>query len=191
MDSMSLSERFHEALVYAARLHADQQRKVSGVPYVSHLLRVAGIALEFGADEDEAIAALLHDAIEDQGGEATRQEILRRFGTRVVEIVDGCTDTDQRPKPPWRPRKEAYLARLRQASPSVRLVSSSDKLDNARSLVISYRTQGEAIWERFSGGREGVLWFYRSVLDALRAQGSSSLVEELGRTVDELERLVG
>jgi GTP pyrophosphokinase len=187
---MTLSERFNEALLYAARLHASQTRKVSGVPYVSHLLRVAGIALEFGADEDEAIAALLHDAIEDQGGDATRQEIRRRFGPRVVEIVDGCTDTDQYPKPPWRQRKEAYLAHLRTASPSVRLVSASDKLDNARSILISHRSEGESIWSRFSAGREGVLWYYRSVVDTLRAHGSHPLVEELARVVAEMEQVV-
>jgi len=185
---MDLSERFDEALVYAARLHAGQTRKTSGVPYVSHLLRVAGIALEFGADEDEAIAALLHDAVEDQGGPPTRAEILRRFGTRVAEIVDGCTDTDQQPKPPWRQRKEAYLEHLRRASSSVRLVSASDKLDNARSLLIAYRRQGEAIWRQFSGARDGTLWYYRSLVTIFRQFGPSALVEELARVVEELER---
>src|SRR5205085_11747027 len=124
---MSLTQRFEEALAFAARLHKSQLRKGTGVPYVSHLLAVAGIALEHGADEDEAIAALLHDAIEDQGGAATREEIRRRFGDRVVGIVDGCSDTDVSPKPPWRERKEAYIAHVRDASPSVRLVSAADK----------------------------------------------------------------
>lgn len=186
---MNLSSRFTEALVYAAQLHAAQTRKVSGAPYVSHLLRVCGIALEFGADEDEAIAALLHDAIEDQGGPATREEIRRRFGDRVVEIVDGCTDTDQKPKPPWRQRKEAYLAHLRDASPSVRLVSASDKLDNARSLLASCRELGDAVWQRFTGGRDGTLWYYQSVVAVLQSFGPHPLVEELHLAVAELERL--
>ncbi len=185
---MSLSDRFTKALVYAANLHADQRRKISGAPYVSHLLRVAGIALAAGAGEDEAIAALLHDAIEDQGGAKTREEIRRRFGDRVVRIVDGCTDTDQHPKPPWRSRKEAYLARLKNASASVRLVSASDKLDNARSILASYRRLGASLWDRFSGGRDGVLWHYRSVVEILKQAGSSPLVEELDRVVSEIER---
>ncbi|MFH1923745.1 MAG: HD domain-containing protein [Planctomycetota bacterium] len=187
---MKLSDRFSQALVYAAELHADQRRKVSGVPYVSHLLRVAGIALGHGAEEDEAIAALLHDAVEDQGGERTREEIRRLFGNRVVEIVDGCTDTDQDPKPPWRERKNAYLARLKDASASVRLVCASDKLDNARSILSSYRLLGESLWEKFSGGREGALWYYRSVVDTLKQAGATPLVDELDRVVSEIERTV-
>src|SRR5712692_6587815 len=103
-------------------------------------MAVAGLALEYGGGEDEAIAALLHDAVEDQGGETTRAEILRRFGPRVTEIVDGCTDTSQSPKPPWHARKEAYIAHVRVASASVRLVSACDKLHNARSLAMDYRT---------------------------------------------------
>lgn len=187
---MKLSGRFHEALVYATELHADQRRKISGVPYVSHLLRVAGIALGYGADEDEAIAALLHDAIEDQGGAKTREEIRRRFGDRVVAIVDGCTDADQQPKPPWRDRKEAYLARLKRADASVRLVSASDKLDNSRSVLVSYRSLGESLWEKFAGGRDGVLWYYRSAVEILKETGTSPLVEELDRVVSELEQTV-
>jgi (p)ppGpp synthase/HD superfamily hydrolase len=187
---MKLSPRFCQALVYAAELHADQKRKISGAPYVSHLLRVAGIALAAGADEDEAIAALLHDAIEDQGGARTREEIRRRFGRRVVGIVDGCTDTDQHPKPPWRGRKEAYLARLRHASASVRLVSACDKLDNGRSLLRSYHQLGQSIWDRFSGGRDGVLWYYRSVVEILKQAGPDPLVDELDRLVSEIERTV-
>ena len=187
---MNLSNRFSEALVYASKLHADQRRKISGAPYVSHLLRVAGIALGNGADEDEAIAALLHDAIEDQGGARTREEIRRLFGDRVVEIVDGCTDTDQDPKPPWRERKDAYLAQLRGASASVRLVSGCDKLDNARSILICHRSLGESLWGRFAGGRDGVLWYHRSVVEILKQAGTNSLVEELDRVVSEIERIV-
>jgi GTP pyrophosphokinase len=186
---MILSKRFEEALVYAARLHAQQVRKGTTVPYLAHLLAVAGIALEHGANEDEAIAALLHDAIEDQGGAATREEIRRRFGNNVTSIVEGCTDTDLTPKPPWKERKEAYLAHLSTASRSVRLVSAADKLHNARTILLDYRTLGESLWDRFRGGKDGTLWYYRSLVEAFQAAGSTPLVEELARVVSELERL--
>jgi GTP pyrophosphokinase len=188
---MKLSPRFNEALLWAAELHADQTRKISGAPYLSHLLRVAGMALEFGADEEEAIAALLHDAVEDQGGAATREEIHRRFGSRVAQIVDGCTDTDQHPKPPWRARKEAFLTRLAEASPSVRLVSACDKLDNVRAILAAHRVQGENLWAKFRGGREGTLWYFTQVVKILRAAGDSPLVDELSRAVGELEQRLG
>jgi (p)ppGpp synthase/HD superfamily hydrolase len=184
-----LTERFERALVFATRLHRDQRRKGSGVPYISHLLAVCELTLEYGGDEDEAIAALLHDAIEDQGGAIARAEILREFGPRVTEIVDGCTDTDESPKPAWRPRKEEYIRRIAEASASVRLVSACDKLHNARSLVMDYRILGEDLWERFTGRREGTLWYYRAMVNALRAAGSSPVVEELDRVVTELESL--
>lgn len=185
---MKLTERFSKAVAYAVALHADQCRKVSGAPYIGHLLRVAGIVLDHGADEDEAIAALLHDAVEDQGGPAMAEQILRRFGPRVAEIVAECSDTDQTPKPPWRARKERYLAHLATASPSARLVSAADKLDNARSLRRDYRRLGESLWEHFRGGREGTLWYFRAVTEALQRAGGGPLVEQLARTVSELEK---
>jgi (p)ppGpp synthase/HD superfamily hydrolase len=184
-----LTERFEGALVFAARLHRDQRRKGSGVPYVSHLLAVCELTLEYGGDEDEAIAALLHDAIEDQGGEVARVEILKEFGLRVTEIVEGCTDTDQSPKPAWRIRKEDYIRHVTEASASVRLVSACDKLHNARSLVMDYRVFGEDLWSRFTGRRDGTLWYYRAMVNALRAAGASPVVEELDRVVSELEVL--
>ncbi len=183
--------RFTEAVALAIRLHARQLRKGTKIPYVSHVLGVASIAMEYGADEDEAIAALLHDAVEDQGGAATRELIRRRFGERVAEIVDGCTDSDAQPKPPWRQRKETYLAHLPRASASVRLVSAADKLHNARAILRDYRESGEAIWGRFKGDRPGTLWYYRALVQAFEMAGSSPLVEELARTVEELERLAG
>src|SRR5437764_4348530 len=186
---MILTERFEEALAFAARLHKSQLRKGTAIPYVSHLLAVASIALEHGADEDEAIAALLHDAAEDQGGDATRQEIRRRFGERVARIVDGCTDAETTPKPPWRERKERYVAHVAGAPPSVRLVSAADKLHNARSTLADLRASGDAVWGRFKGGKEGTLWYYRSLVEAFRAHGATPLVEELARTVAEIERL--
>jgi GTP pyrophosphokinase len=187
-----LSSRFFEALHYAAQLHNPQLRKGTEVPYVSHLLAVCSLALEYGADEDEAIAALLHDAIEDQGGDATRQVIRQKFGDRVTEIVNGCTDAEVEPKPPWRDRKEAYIAHLETASSSVRLVSACDKLHNARSILRDYRQQGEALWPRFKGGKAGTLWYYRSLVTKFRQLDSHPhLIDELERVVTELEQLAG
>jgi len=186
---MPLSSRFESALAYAVQLHAEQTRKGTPIPYIAHLLAVTSIVLENNGTEEEAIAALLHDAVEDQGGAATREEIRRRYGDRVAEIVDGCTDTDAVPKPPWRARKEAYIAHLASAPDSVRLVSAADKLHNARSILLDYREQGEALWNRFTGGREGTLWYYRALVESLRCLGPRRLVQELARVVAEIERL--
>ncbi|WP_293133926.1 HD domain-containing protein [Microcoleus sp. bin38.metabat.b11b12b14.051] len=185
---MILSNRFSEALTYATQLHATQIRKGSGVPYIAHLLGTASIALEYGANEDETIAALLHDAIEDQGGATTREAIRQRFGDTVTAIVDGCTDSDATPKPPWRDRKQAYIDRIPQASHSVRLVSAADKLYNVRSILKDSRQVGDSVWERFKGGKDGSLWYYRSLVEAFRQAESTPLVEELDRTVLELEQ---
>ncbi|WP_066424282.1 HD domain-containing protein [Anabaena sp. 4-3] len=185
-----LSERFTQAFIYAHQLHAQQERKGSGVPYIAHLMGVASIALEYGANEDEAIAALLHDAIEDQGGTATREEIRRRFGDTVTAIVDGCTDSDTTPKPPWRQRKEAYIAHIATASPSMLLVSASDKLYNARAILKDYRLLGESLWQRFQGGKDGTLWYYRALVDAFQKTGNQPVVAELERVVTEIEFLV-
>lgn len=186
---MKLSGRFENAMVYAARLHRGQVRKGTGIPYISHLISVAGIALDYGADEDEAIAALLHDAIEDQGGDRTRQEIGRRFGPEVVKIVNGCTDAEVQPKPPWRERKEAYIEHLKHAPRSVRLVSAADKVHNARSILKDYRETGEALWGRFNGGKEGTLWYYRSLVAVFRSIPDVPMVDELDRIVTEIEEL--
>jgi (p)ppGpp synthase/HD superfamily hydrolase len=186
---VTLSARFEEALPFAALLHRDQVRKGSKTPYVSHLLGVAAIVLEHGGNEDEAIAALLHDAVEDQGGAPTLIAIRERFGDAVAAIVEGCTDTDVVPKPPWRPRKEAYVAHVASASPSVRLVSAADKLHNARSILADYRRHADAVWDRFSGGKEGTLWYYRALVEAFRSHGVTPLLEELDRVVREIERL--
>jgi (p)ppGpp synthase/HD superfamily hydrolase len=185
---MPNSTRLAEALSYAAALHAEQRRKLSGEPYVAHLLAVAAIVMEYGGDEDEAIAALLHDAVEDQGGTATREEIGRRFGQRVAQIVDGCTDTAESPKPPWRERKEAFIARLANAPASVRLVVAADKLHNTRSILREYRRLGESLWGHFRGGRDGTLWYFRAVVDTLRRIETTPLVEELEAAVGEMER---
>ena len=186
---MALSSRFEEALLFATQLHARQRRKGTDIPYIAHLLGVTSIVLENGGNEDEAIAALLHDAIEDQGGAPTREEIRHRFGEMVVAIVDGCTDAEVMPKPPWRRRKEAYIAHIREASPAVRLVSVADKLHNARTILADYRVSGDALWQRFTGGKDGTLWYYRSIVNALRKAGTTPLVEELDRVVLEIEQL--
>ena len=188
---MSYGENFERALVYAARLHGDQYRKGTGVPYVTHLLAVAAIVGENGGTEDEVVAALLHDAPEDQGGEARLEEIRDRFGETVAGIVAGCTDTYEDPKPPWRERKERYLAHLATAPNPVRRVSAADKLHNARSVLADYRALGEGLWERFNGGREGTRWYYRTVVESLGNEGGDPIVEELDRVVSELERLAG
>jgi GTP pyrophosphokinase len=150
---------------------------------------VAAIVLEHGATEDEAIAALLHDAVEDQGGSTTGLAIGERFGPAVLAIVEGCTDADTLPKPPWRERKEAFVGRLAAASPAVQLVCAADKLHNVRSLAADYQELGEALWQRFSGGRQGTLWYYRAVADALAGATCERLVRDLARAVSELETI--
>ena len=186
---MILSNRFIEAVAFANELHANQKRKGSDIPYIAHLLAVSSIVLEHGGNEDQAIAALLHDAIEDQGGDATRGEILRRFGETITDIVNGCTDSDTTPKPPWLQRKEAYIEHIPTASQSVRLVSAADKLHNSRSILNDYYIVGESVWNRFQGGKEGSLWYYRSLVKAFRQAEVTPLIEELDRVVTQLEQL--
>ena len=187
---MALTARFEEALVYATQLHSKQIRKGSGVPYVSHLLGVCSLALEYGANENEAIAALLHDAVEDQGGLPRLEEIRAKFGDKVADIVLGCSDSDTEPKPPWQQRKENYIAHLQKASPSVLLVSACDKLYNARSILADYRNIGDELWWRFKGGRQGSLWYYRQLVLAFRKLSAPPhLIDELELVVSELENL--
>ena len=180
---------FSRAFEYAAKIHATQLRKETRIPYVSHLIAVAGLVLENGGGEDEAIAALLHDAAEDCGGRKTLAQIERKFGRKVARIVDGCTDTYEDPKPPWKPRKEKYLSRLPGEPRSVRLVSAADKLHNARCMLADYRAIGDELWKRFNAPPRDLLWYHRAVTEALKKAGSNPLVEELERVVGELERL--
>ncbi len=184
------TSRFEEALVFAARLHRGQTRKATDIPYVTHLLAVAAFVGEAGGTEDEAIAALLHDAVEDQGGQSTLDAIRARFGDTVADIVWGCSDTDVTPKPPWRARKEAYIAHLEHASPSVLLVSCADKLHNARSLVTDVRAHGPTVWDRFTGGRDGSLWNLEALAAAYDRLGAPRrLVDDLHRALEELRAL--
>jgi (p)ppGpp synthase/HD superfamily hydrolase len=192
-----LGPRFASALGYVATLHATQLRKGTKTPYVSHLLAVASLAIEYGANEDEAIAALLHDSIEDQGGAEVRRRITALFGQTVADIVEGCTDTDMMPKPPWRERKERYIAHVSETSPSIRLVSMCDKLHNARSLIMDLRGKRADLWSRFSAGRDETCWYYRQLVTVFRSTLAkdpptslrmSELLEELDHTVQILER---
>ncbi len=186
-----LSKRFIFALGYAAKLHAKQIRKRTERPYIGHLLGVASIVIEYGGDEDMAIAALLHDAVEDQGGLPRLREIRKKFGKRVAHIVDGCTDAYTEPKSPWLERKRAYIARLAGENEEVRLVSAADKLSNARETLYEVRTHGDSVYDRFAGKKLGTLWYYRELLGVFREAGANPLVEELERVVTELERLGG
>ena len=153
------------------------------------LLSVSALVLKNGGDEDQAIAGLLHDAVEDQGGRPTLEMIRARFGKQVADIVDGCTDTDMTPKPPWRERKERYIHHLKAASPSVKLVAAADKLDNVRAIVSDHRSHGSDIWQRFNAGREDQHWFYRSCVTALQDSRHESIIRELDAAVRQLEAL--
>lgn len=175
-------------MAWASTLHRSQARKGRAVPYVAHLLAVCALVLEAGGDEDEAIAALLHDAVEDQGGVPRLNEIRDRFGHRVAEIVDGCTDAYETPKGPWRQRKEVFIRSLEQAPDSVHLVVAADKLHNASSTVESLRVEGPVVWERFRG-KERAMWYYAEVTSALERRGDNLLLGRLRRTIALLETL--
>lgn len=204
--SPKLTSRFEEALTYAARAHWDHIRKVTPrendggaapsdpakeIPYVAHLLGVTSLVLEHGGGEDEAIAALLHDAIEDAGGTARRDDIRARFGDEITRLVEACSDSDGENKAPWRERKERYLAHLAATTdPKVRLVSGCDKLHNARAVLSDYEKIGEVLWERFNGKRPGTLWYYRALADEFARGGPEGVGNAIGRAVSELEELV-
>lgn len=170
--------RLVDAIAYAFQIHAAQSRKGTSIPYVSHLLGVASLVLEHGGDEEVAVAAMLHDAIEDIGPE---QEaiITERFGPRVAGIVRSCTDADIQPKPPWRARKEAYIAHLEHADADALLVSCADKVHNARAICSDLRTFGTAVFDRFKGGRDGTLWYYATLAEAFSRLKPGPLAAEL------------
>ncbi len=188
---VKLTPRFAKAVAYASKAHAKQKRKGTDMPYIGHLLGVASIALEYGASETEAIGAILHDVVEDCGGKPRLKDVRRRFGRKVAEIVDGCTDSDSTPKPPWRGRKEAYIKHLPKVSASARLVSAADKLYNTRAILNDYRRIGDRVWERFKSGKSGALWYYRALVIAFRKLDSGPLIDELDRVVTTLENVVG
>ncbi|ADD26933.1 HD domain-containing protein [Meiothermus ruber] len=195
---MELTNRYAEALELAYELHKHQYRKGTEIPYLSHLLAVSALVMEHGGGEDEAIAALLHDAVEDAGkvlqseaGVRVLEHIRQRFGEAVAQIVRECSDTETEPKPPYLERKQAYLRHLTEASPPARLVSAADKLHNLRAIVADYRTHGEALWQRFVSEAETIeekrrltLWYYRELAKEFSSDGGSRLIGA------ELERLL-
>jgi (p)ppGpp synthase/HD superfamily hydrolase len=189
--AVKLGPRFLRAFQFAAEKHAGQTRKASTIPYIAHLMGVASLVLEAGGDEDLAIAALLHDVVEDCGGVPMLKEVHRRFGKSVADIVDGCTDAYEIPKPPWRERKESYLKRLKKENADTRLVSAADKLNNVRSILSDYRVIGESVWSRFNGGREGTLWYYRTLRDEFFRRKTNRITRDFDLAVRELESLTG
>ena len=186
-----LGSRLQRAFRYAAEKHAGQTRKQTAIPYLSHLMAVSSLVLEAGGDEDMAIAGLLHDVVEDCGGMPRLREVRKEFGARVAKIVEGCTDSYVEPKPEWLQRKEEYLRHLKRADADTRLVSASDKLHNVRTILTDYRQDGESVWERFSGKKEGTLWYYRALSNEYQRRRPNRITRELEIAVAELERMAG
>lgn len=190
----ALSSRYDVALLWTSELHRQQMRKNGDVPYLSHLLRVSGLALDYGCSEDVAIAALLHDSVEDCGGIERLEEIRERFGNEVATIVMETSDStvaDNSKKAPWKERKDAYIARLERASDEGVLVSACDKIDNIASLIRSLTNSSdrEAMLRKFKGGAEGTAWYYGAVLDVVQRRLSPAL-GELEKLVLELRKLL-
>ncbi len=183
------SQRLTDAFSYAAQLHGGQLRKGTSIPYLSHLMGVASIVLDHGGEEDHVIAALLHDAVEDQGGQDTLGEIRRRFGDRVAAIVAGCSDSLEDPRPAWRERKERYLRHLEDAGFDERLVSGADKLHNLRAILSDFRISGAEVWGRFNAGPDEILWYYREIARIMGERGPRTIFLELRSTLSQLELL--
>ncbi|XHX78432.1 MAG: HD domain-containing protein [Stenomitos frigidus ULC029] len=192
MSPIFLTPQFEAALIYVCRLHATQLRADGKTPYIAHLMSVAALVMESGGDEDEAIAALLHDAIEDQGGDRTRQELQHLFGDRITQIVVGCTELPPQQALSWHERKRQYLERLRHAPLSVQRVVMADKLHNVRSLLASLHQDGFSVWERFYGGKAETLWFYQALWDIFQTWGHAwqecYWLQAYGQVLEELEQ---
>lgn len=187
-EAPALTDRFADAVRLAAELHAGQVRKGTAVPYLAHLLAVAALVVEDGGDEDDAVAALLHDAVEDAGGPATLRRIEDRFGARVAAVVAACSDTDEVPKPPWRQRKAAFVARIDgDVPPGTLRVVAADKLHNARSMLADLRREGPATLARFNAGPAEQRWYHGAVVDVLRRRRPGPLTDELATVVAELD----
>lgn len=187
---VAYSDRLDRAFALARQLHQDQTRKGSAVPYLSHLLAVAALVSEFGGDEDQVIAALLHDAVEDQGGPPLLNKIRTQFSNRVAHLVEACTDAFEQPKPPWKERKLAYLARIPTAPLDARIIIAADKIHNLRSMIADYDQVGEKLWDRFTASKEETLWYYAAVRDALRPGWEHPALIELQRTLSALRNTV-
>ena len=181
---MIITDRYNEALSYAETLHRSQLRKGTSIPYISHLMTVSALVLEHGGDEDQAIAGLLHDAAEDQGGEATLADIKTRFGNSVAAIVADCTDSWEEPKPEWRPRKEAYIESLFKKPQASLLVSLADKTHNAEAILHDYHEIGDDIWARFTGGKDGTHWYYQTLKDSFAKLIPGRLQQRMANAVD-------
>lgn len=186
-----LTRRFDDALLYASHIHGGHLRKGTSIPYLSHLLSVSALTMEHGGDEDQAIGALLHDAAEDCGGEPRLRDIRLRFGEAVADIVSDCTDSWTEPKPPWRARKEAYLASIAHKPEASLLVSLADKTHNARAIAADLRESGDALWSRFSASPDETLWYYRSLAEAFGSRMPCALAGHLERSVMEMHQLAG
>jgi (p)ppGpp synthase/HD superfamily hydrolase len=181
---MRYSERLTAAFNFAFAIHRDQVRKGSGIPYMIHVMGVAAIVGEYGGDEDQVIAALLHDAVEDGEGLKTLGEIRAQFGDRVAGIVEHCSDSFTLPKPPWLERKKSYIATIPSCPEDARLVCAADKLHNVRALTRDLEGKGLSVWERFNGRREGSLWYYTEITRALGTNWRHSIITELAVAVD-------
>ncbi len=183
-----LTERLDEAFAFAHELHREQRRKGSRVPYITHLMSVAALVGEYGGDEDQMVAALLHDAVEDQGGRSTLDAIRERFGERVADYVIRCSDAETEPKPPWRARKKAFAESVRKAPPPIKLLVAADKLHNARATIVDLDNEGASVWQRFRGGRVNTLWYYDLMLEALAENWAHPILRELRRCVHSLHQ---
>jgi GTP pyrophosphokinase len=178
--------RLADAIAHALDIHAAQIRKGAETPYIGHLLGVASLVIEHDGDEEQAMAAVLHDAIEDCGAEQ-EAVIAERFGTRVAGIVRGCTDADTTPKPPWQARKDAYIAHLEHAEPDILLVSCADKLHNSRAILTDLQTHGPDVFRRFSAGRERTLWYYSALAEVFSRRLPGPLARDLDSTVRQIQ----
>jgi len=156
-------KKYKEALIYAFKLHQKQKRKGTSIPYFFHLVSVSSLVIENGGNTDEAIAGLLHDAVEDQGGTKTLIYIKKKFGNKVAKIVDDCTDAIVIPKPPWYARKKLYLSKLKDKSQSSLLVSICDKYHNISSIIDDHERVGKKIWNRFNAKPKDIYWYYNSL----------------------------
>jgi (p)ppGpp synthase/HD superfamily hydrolase len=183
-EAVVLTTRFDDAFRYARQLHHSQMRKGTTIPYIAHLMTVSALVVEYGGDEDQAIAGLLHDAAEDQGGAQRLAEIRAKFGDAVADIVADCTDAWTEPKPLWRPRKEAYLKTLPNKPQASLLVSLADKTHNAEAILFDYRVLGDSLWDRFNGGADGTRWYYGAVADCFATVMPGRLSDRLTRAVE-------
>ncbi len=190
--AIALTDRFADALGFAEQLHRTQTRKGNDIPYIAHLMAVTATVLEWDGDEDTAIAALLHDAVEDQGGMETEATIRSRYGDRVADIVLACTDsisTDPAAKAPWEERKRAHIAKLASARPDVALVTAADKLHNATAMIRDIRRYGPATLDRFNAGPARLVWYFQTIADALASHEAVAPVAELRNAAETLQRL--